>query len=228
MIVHDTAPVLLVGGGNVEDARLTAALDAVDCVVAADGGADTLLAAGRVPDAVYGDFDSLSASARAVIPPEALHHIPEQDTTDFDKALRHIDAPLVVGLGFSGTRLDHQLAAFNTLVRRPERRCLLVGQEEVVFLAPPRLAIDLPAGTPFSLFPMGALTGRSTGLVWPIDGLDLAPDGRIGTSNAVDAGGRVVLEADAPALLVILPVSAWDQAQAALLCAPSPWSAHGE
>ena len=39
-------------------------------------------------------------------------HLVDQDTTDFDKALRHIKAPVVIGAGFSGARTDHALAAF--------------------------------------------------------------------------------------------------------------------
>ena len=50
------------------------------------------------------------------------------------------------------------------------------------------------------------VTGRSAGLRWPIEGLHLAPDGRIGTSN--EALGPVHLEFDAPGMLVILPRAA--------------------
>ena len=55
-----------------------------------------------MPQAVIGDFDSLSDLGRAAIPATRQHVIPEQDTTDFDKALRSIRAPFVLGLGFSG------------------------------------------------------------------------------------------------------------------------------
>ena len=49
-----------------------------------------------------------------------------------------------------------------------------------------------------------ALTlGRSEGLEWPINGLELDPMARIGTSNR--ATGPLRLEADGPGLLVILP-----------------------
>ena len=51
---------------------------------------------------------------------------------------------------------------------------------------------------------MAAITGRSTGLRWPIDGLTLAPDGRIGTSNEVQ-DRRVTLDFDSDGMLVILP-----------------------
>ena len=98
--------------------------------------------------------------------------------------------------------------------RYPARRCLLLGPDEIVFLAPPRIAIELPRGTRVSLFPLAEVRGRSLGLRWPIDGLVLAPDGRLGTSN--EALGPVEFTADRPSLLAILPASALRAAVAAL------------
>ncbi|MFT6103787.1 MAG: thiamine pyrophosphokinase, partial [Paracoccaceae bacterium] len=43
----------------------------------------------------------------------------------------------------------------------------------------------------------------STGLRWPISGLEFEPGGLIGTSNS--ANGPVGLEFDQPGMLVILP-----------------------
>lgn len=202
-IVQSSSGVTLVGGAPVTAAALARGLAVAPRLVAADGGADRLMRRSLRPEAVIGDLDSISDAARAALG-AAVHHIPEQDTTDFDKALRSIDAPFVVALGFSGARLDHGLAALNTLARHADRRCLILGQGDVTFLAPPRITLDLPVGSRLSLFPMRPLTGRSEGLRWPIDGLQFAPDARIGTSNAV-AARRVTLEFDGPGMLVILP-----------------------
>jgi thiamine pyrophosphokinase len=76
------------------------------------------------------------------------------------------------------------------------------------------------------LFPMARVTGRSTGLEWPIAGLIFAPDGVIGTSNRVVAR-RVTLEFDAPGMLVILPRRRLDAAIRALLSAPRPRGSAG-
>jgi thiamine pyrophosphokinase len=152
---------------------------------------------------VVGDFDSISTDARARLSPEILYEVFEQDSTDFDKALRLLDVPLTLAVGFTGARLDHELAVFHTLAARPEHRCILIGEQDIVFLAPPRLRLDLPAGARVSLFPMSEVSGRSQGLRWPIDGLAFHPARRIGTSNEA-LGGPVVIEAHAPGLLVIL------------------------
>lgn len=74
----------------------------------------------------------------------------------------------------------------------------------IVFLCPPVLRLNLPVGTRLSLFPMGAVSGVSDGLQWPIDGIAFAPGRAIGTSNRVAAPEQRI-EVDQPAMLVILP-----------------------
>lgn len=221
MIVHHSEPITLIGGAEITKERLTRALSLAPHVVAADGGADAALAHGVVPKAVIGDFDSLSAAGKAALPDEVLFPFADQDSTDFDKCMAHVMAPLIVGIGFSGARLDHQLAAYNTLVRHPHRRCILLGSEELVFLAPPSISLPLTPGCAVSLFPMGAVEGVSDGLRWPINGLNLAPDGQVSTSN--EATGPVQLSVTSPKLLVILPEAMLEVAVAALLAQPSYW-----
>ncbi len=173
-----------------------------------------LAKAGVIPDAVIGDFDSVDAQTLARLPDGVAHHIAEQDSTDFDKCLRSIDAPLVIGLGFLGLRMDHAMAALTVLARRADQRCILLSQDDVIAVAPPNLSLDLPVGSRFSLYPLGAVSGTSTGLEWPIDGLAFHPNQRVGTSNRVT--GPVTLTIDAPDMLLILPPEAAGALQAAL------------
>ena len=194
-------PVTLIGGAPLDSDDLSQALALAPVVAAADGGADTALANGLVPQAVWGDFDSISARARAGIPPENLHPVTEQDSTDFEKCLSRIDAPLVIAVGFAGARHDHFLAALSTLSRRIGPPCILIAAEDVITLCPPEIALDLRPGTRLSLFPMGPASGYAQGLKWPIDGLHFAPDARIGTSNA--ATGPVLLQTEGPMLLIL-------------------------
>jgi len=205
-IICSESPVTLVGGGEVGDGDLEQALRLAPLLVAADGGASHALAAGLDLSAVIGDFDSLSPKHAAKIPADRLFPIREQDTTDFDKALRHISAPLILAVGFLGARVDHQLAAFNVLAKHPERPCVLIGSQELVFHVPPVFELNLTPGDIVSLFPMTTISGRSGGLEWPIDGLALSPTGRTGTSNR--ATGPVRLWMDGPGLLAIVPRTA--------------------
>lgn len=215
-IVNTLGGVTLMAGGPVTGRDVVLARKRAPILVAADGGADRALACGIMPDAVIGDFDSLSAGGRARIGADRLHAIAEQETTDFDKALRSIRAGFVIGLGCLGGRLDHSLAVLNTLVRSAQA-CVLLGGPDVVFAAPPgrRLALKMAVGARLSLFPMGQIGGLSQGLEWPIDGLSLAPDAQIGTSNRVVAR-EVVLRFDQPGMIVILPRRYLDTALAAL------------
>lgn len=180
------------------------ALALAPALVAADGGADRALTLGHFPQAVVGDFDSLSEAARARIGQDRLLHVPEQESTDFEKALSRIEAPGVIALGLTGQRTDHELAAWHSLMRCRSPRCIVVAEEDIVFLCPPELRLSLPVGSRLSLFPMAPVTGRSEGLHWPIDGIAFAPGQAIGTSNRV-AAEVVRIKVDAASMLVILP-----------------------
>ncbi|MDX1821710.1 MAG: thiamine diphosphokinase [Paracoccaceae bacterium] len=221
VIVHADTPVTLIGGGHSDAETLAQVLELAPRLVAADGGAGAALAAGHRPEAVIGDMDSLTQAARAELGEDRIHRIDEQDSTDFDKCLMAIRAPLVLGLGFTGPRLDHQMATFNALVRHHRKRCILVGAQEVVMLAPPALRLDLAAGETVSLFPMGAVEAKSEGLHWPVGGLSFAPDGRVGTSNR--ATGPIWLAVTAPKMLLFLPRRVLGPLVATLLDRPYGW-----
>ncbi len=216
-IVQYSNAVTLIGGAPVDDSVFAESRAIAPDVVAVDGGAAQALAAGIMPDAVIGDLDSLQDTDRARIGAERIHQIAEQDSTDFDKALRSVDAPLAIAVGFTGARLDHELAVYNGLVRSSQP-CIVLGTEDLCFHAPPDLTLDLMVGTRVSLFPMAEVTGRSTGLYWPIDHLVLAPWGRVGTSNRM-AATRATLRFDQKGMLVILPRSCLSAAARALMVA---------
>lgn len=205
--VDSLCGVTLAGGGPFSGVALARARARAAYVAAADGGADRLIALGADPMAVIGDLDSISSRARAQLGARVLH-IPDQDSTDFDKAMGQIKAPFILALGFMGGRADHGLAVFSGLVRAAHQTCILIGPKDLVFLAPLEMQLNLVRGTRLSLFPMGAVRGQSQGLNWPIDGIDFAPDGVIGTSNRVS--GPVFLQFNARKMLVILPVSQLD------------------
>lgn len=196
--------VTLLGGGECSVESLEEALRYAPELVATDGAATRALIWGHMPDLVIGDMDSLDDTTKAALAPGIVHPIHEQDSTDFDKALRSVQAQLILGVGFLGARQDHSLACLNSLVRHADRRCILVGENDICFLAPAQLALNLPAGTRLSLFPMAEVSVRGTGLVYPVDGLRMRPWGQISTSNAVDSSGHVRLEFDGPRMLVLI------------------------
>ena len=203
-IVHSTVPITLVGGGQATVREVQKALTIAPICVAVDGGLSLALAAGADPQAVIGDMDSVEYAALAQMPRERRHRITEQQSTDFDKALRCVDAPAVVAVGFCGGRLDHQLAALHVLLAHQDRACILMAGDQIALHAPPDISMPTQSGDVVSLFPMAQVTGRSTGLEWPIDGLEFDPATFIGTSNR--ATGRVQLWMDGPGMILMAPV----------------------
>jgi thiamine pyrophosphokinase len=194
--------ITLAGGAGFTRLQLQEALSFAPAIVAADGGANHLDRLGHLPDAVIGDLDSILPDLRAKLG-ERVHHVAEQDSTDLDKCLRSVAAPFVLGVGFLGARLDHTVAAMNALARHGTARVVLLSADDLCFLAPPELVLPLQTGRRVSLFPMGPVTGQSTGLEWPIDGLAFAPDARIGTSNRMKTD-ILHLSVTAPCMLVML------------------------
>jgi thiamine pyrophosphokinase len=196
--------VTLLGGGELSRDTVTDMLKLAPNLVATDGAARHALEMGLELKRVVGDMDSLDPATRAALPPEIIDEIPEQDSTDFDKALRTVHAPLILGVGFMGARLDHELACYNSLVRHPRQKCILVGEHDICFHLPETLALALPPGSRLSLFPMAGMVVDAEGLKYPVAGMRMSPWGLIGTSNEVTEG-PVKVRADRPGLLVILP-----------------------
>ena len=212
--VQSRGGVTLVGAGHPRPQDIEEALKLAPLLVAADGGADHAIAAGFTPERVIGDLDSLGETSRRDLAAEKLVFVDDQNSTDFEKALERIDAPFVIATGFTSGRVDHLLAVCRSLARRIGPRTLVLGAEDVIFAAPRTLSLDVAPGTRVSLFPMAAVTGRSEGLEWPIDGLAFHPSGQIGTSNI--ATGPVRMEFDGPGMLVIMPREALAASLAAL------------
>jgi len=181
-------PVVLVGGGEVNWPVLLPLVNKGFPLVAADGGANPLAGHGITPDLIIGDLDSLDTKTRRENHTRLLH-ITEQHSTDFEKTLYAIDAPLYLAFGFLGRRSDHSLAALHSLVKyRGQKRIVLVDSVDMLW-TPPAVdifEIDLPPGTRFSIYPLEPVTFEaSQGLEYPLDGLTLKQGLAIGTSNRV-------------------------------------------
>lgn len=205
IIVSTFAPITVVGGGDATVDALHSAVAIAPCCLAADGGAALAVRAGVPLEAVIGDFDSVPRDVLKQIPPHRQHHISEQMTTDFEKVLMRVQTPLVIGVGFLGGRLDHQLAALHSLLAFAHQPCILLGTEQIIFLAPSKITLAAQAGDVVSLFPLRNVMGQSLGLTWPIDGLAFRPGQKIGTSNSAD--GPFEVRMDQSGMLMILPVA---------------------
>lgn len=205
-MVSFSYPVTLAGGGVLDSAMLSEAQAIAPVLVAADGAADRVAAWGHLPDAIIGDMDSVADLAAWRASDTRVIHLPEQDTTDFEKCLYATEAPFYVAAGFTGRRVDHMLAVFHALLHRPEKTVILLGEREAIVQLPPGRALDvaMAPGAVVSLYPLLAARGIvSEGLEWPVDGLAFAPGKRIGTSNRASER-QVRVGVDGPGVLLLV------------------------
>ncbi|MEM8793459.1 MAG: thiamine diphosphokinase [Pseudomonadota bacterium] len=203
--LHFTDPVTLVGGGALDEAMLAEAMALAPILIAADGAGERLAAMGHKPAAVIGDMDS-TLNEPALRQTTEVVALDEQETTDFEKCLYTVAAPLYLAAGFTGGRIDHTLAVFDVMLRRPEQPVILIGEVEVLALIPANRRIELEVGVDarVSFVALSEAEGlESTGLEWPIGGLRMAMGRQVGTSNrAVEA--RIDFSFDRPGVLAIL------------------------
>lgn len=188
-VLHFDGVLVIVGGGTLEDGDLGALHASGGHLVGADGGGDAIFAAGLVPEAIIGDFDSLE-DPDAWGPETRLIRIEEQQSTDFEKTLYCTSAPVTVALGMTGRRFDHTLAALDAVSHYArERRIILVDEFDIALAVSGNFSFTVAAGERVSVHPLVPVTfKRSTGLKYPLHGLGLAPGVRTGTSNAAVAG----------------------------------------
>ena len=178
------SPVVLVGG--VPDPVGLSALPPKWPVIAADSGVDAALKAGLTPLSVIGDMDSVNDLAS--LPPEIQQiKLTGQDDTDFEKCLNLITAPLIVGIGFIGSRFDHSLGVIHALAATSNQsHLLLVGADDIILRVRGDAALRLPLDTRLSIMPLAKQSFvASSGLAWPLDGLHMEFGQSIGISNRV-------------------------------------------
>ena len=185
-----------------------AAFADADLRIACDGAFAAARALGHEPNYVVGDGDSLSAADRDALG-DRFVRAAEQDTNDLCKAFRFVytmprisDEISVALLGTTGLREDHALANIFHLVdftaEIPDTSIItdygtfVAVRGEQTFPCHPGEAVSVFA-------PLPDTSVSSRGLVWPLDGVDLAPLWR-GSLNRT-AGIAFTLRASRPILM---------------------------
>ncbi len=185
---------MIIGASPILDGRVFQEFDPKDYfVICADGGYETALKLGVVPDLVVGDFDSAQkrppASLRTLVLPV------EKDVTDtmfaalkgLAKGLR--DFVLLGCLG--GPRFDHSLASIETLLYLRDHGAwgfLADERTKVFLLREEKLRITKLKGATVSVFPYGCptCTVSYTGLQYPLTRGSLTVGGLLmGVSNSI-------------------------------------------
>lgn len=177
------------------DTRLSLIAASADYIIAADGGAQPLAAAGIVPHLLIGDLDSLSDQHVAWLVTQGVEvqrYAREKDETDLELALlaavarnaSHIDLFCVLG-----ARWDHTVATI-AMLSLP----MLIGRTVRIFADGQTLAIvrdhiilDGPITRTVSLLPLTPTVDgiTTTGLAYPLDHATLYFERSRGVSNVV-------------------------------------------
>lgn len=160
-------------------------LEQADHVVVCDGALRKWIRTcpDRMPDAVVGDMDSLSAALRRRFA-DRIHAEAEQETNDLSKALRYVlahipEATEIHILGATGRREDHTLGNLALLMEYARQYGLggltqpsvdMVSDYTTAFAITDSCSLAVGEGRAVSLFsPDNSLTICSQGLVWPTD-----------------------------------------------------------
>ncbi len=177
-------------------------------LLAADGGGDHLARIGLRPDAVIGDLDSISGSARRWVGEERLVVRPDQDRTDLEKALAYafdeLEVEQLTVLAALGGRSDHESGNLGLLAREALGTSLVYRQADSLVLAASG-NLELPAvpGETWSFWTYDpAVRVTIEGVHWPMERARLDVAGRPSVSNLATAK-RVRLEAEGGAVVVM-------------------------
>ncbi len=202
--------ILIVTGGDVEPAFAAGFLKTYGAsyVIAVDGGLEAAEALGLMPDAVVGDFDTVSAEVFARYQKIGIHieiHKPEKDCTDTELALLYAlslpEVSQIVILGGLGRRFDHAMGNVQILFHALKRKvpCCMVDFYNRISLLDGVLEIEKSRiwGRYISLIPFTEqVKGVTlTGFKYPLTKAALTFGNSLGISNELlEERGRIEVE----------------------------------
>jgi len=144
-----------------------------DILIAADGGADQLLAAGLTPNYIVGDLDSITPEGLRC--GAELYQDVDETYTDADKLLKFASSsklyPLTL-VGVEGDRLDHVFGSIHSVVLYSIRSEVTIALRRGLawVLGPGSHSVKVPAKRCVSIIPLIRCKGVGTeGLRWPLE-----------------------------------------------------------
>ncbi len=204
--------VVALNGVFVPTPRLLAILERAATIIAADGGANWLVAQGYLPDLLVGDMDSVLPHVLAAAQGHgcSLQRYPTaKDETDAELALAAAvqrEPEEIAILGALGGRIDHALAnlALLTMPVLSKVTVRIWDEASTLWLAEGETEILGAPGDTVSLIPWGgdALGIVTAGLAYPLRGETLSVGPSRGVSN-VQTGPRAQVTLQAGRLLVV-------------------------
>ncbi|WP_454782151.1 thiamine diphosphokinase [Legionella sp. WA2022007384] len=186
--------------GNLPDSSFFAAMNLP--IIAADGAANSLFELGINPQLITGDLDSVRP---ALLKNHPFLHIPDQNSSDYQKALGYLKdhnlLPAIV-VGINGGHLDHILNNMNIFM---ETNCLLYAPpiRGFVLNKQSKINLSLPVHTKISLMGIPEATLSSLGLHWELNDTPLSFPGQTSCFNRTQAP-EIVLEVHHGSVLVLI------------------------
>ena len=147
-------------------------LQSAPYVVCCDGAADRYIATGRVPDAIVGDGDSISAENREKFA-HLLHIISEQESNDQTKAVRYLlehGMRRIAIVGATGRREDHTIGNISLLIEYARAGCQVRSFTDHGMFVPCNgtTTHKCRKGQQVSIFSITARDLSAEGLLYPI------------------------------------------------------------
>ncbi|MBO5245633.1 MAG: thiamine diphosphokinase [Eubacterium sp.] len=209
--------ILIVSGGQIEDAFVTALLEEnkYHMTIACDRGMTYFKRSGRLPDLILGDFDSANAAELEYFQTQTdvkIEQFPkEKDWTDTELAVRRALelSPMQIDLvGATGSRLDHVLGNVQLLALGLEHKTTiyLLDAHNRIRLVDGPIAIKKTEqfGDYISLIPYAGAVQQVTlrGMKYPLDQATLTPDITLGISNEIVEETAYITFADGKLLVM--------------------------
>ncbi|MGV3618986.1 MAG: thiamine diphosphokinase [Fimbriimonas sp.] len=173
-----------------------------DLLLAADAGADHLVAHGFTPDRTVGDLDSLRTQGLPDV-----RKVADQEHSDCDKLLalaQEMGVEEITLIGVEGDRLDHVLGTLASAIKS-SLRVRLALRRGLGWVLKGDAAIPSIKGELISLMPLAVCEGASIlGVEWPLRDVVLSPFGQVSLSNrAAGEEVQILLPTGAAALFAL-------------------------
>jgi len=159
-------------------------------VICADGGANTALKFGILPDAIVGDLDSIHAEALVKFHKVPTYEDRDDESTDLEKAIAWAlkqKYDHIVVIGASGRRIDHSVGNLGVLPKfYPDAVIRFIDDLGELVYVGRGITFDAKRSDVISLIPLSRCEGITTqGLKYALDDEALELGVREGTSNVV-------------------------------------------
>ena len=198
---NDKQALIIANGEYPSAEQALVQLQISDYVVCCDGGADSFIERGGVPDAIVGDGDSLSVGNRERYA-SIIHYSPDQETNDQTKAIKHLmerGYTNIAIIGATGKREDHTLGNIALLVEymRAGASIRMYTNYGVFIPCKNSRTFASYAEQAVSVFNISAKGLRSNGLQYPIYDFTSLWQGTLnraeGAEFTIEADGEYIL-----------------------------------